>query len=135
LEDEPALSRLFEQCLREWFGEIELVKFEDGGEAWQELSRTKPDLLILDWAHPGMTGEEILQQLALEQTRYPILLTSELFEQQLHRLSHHGLKLGFLPKPFGILEFWAALNRLAGPSHHPETQALVNRQAAPRLRG
>lgn len=135
LEDEPALSRLFEQCLREWFTNIELVKFANGAEAWRELSRTKPDLLILDWVHPGMTGEEILKQLALDRARYPILLTSEFFEEHLQLFCEQGLKLAFLPKPFGLREFWTALNQLVGPSDHPEIQALVSSQAEPRLPG
>ncbi len=128
LENEQALSQLFELCLQEWFEKIELVKFANGEEAWRELSRTQPDLLILDWAHPGMTGDEILKQLALNQARFPILLTSEFFEEHLQLFSGYGLKLGFLPKPFGIREFWAALDQLVGPSDHPEIQALVKSQ-------
>ena len=135
MEDEQALSRLFEQCLRQWFENIALVKFENGEEAWRELSRTKPDLLILDWAHPGWTGHEILQKLALDQATYPILLTSEFFEKHLQLFSEQGLKLGFLPKPFGIREFWEALNQLVGPSDHPEIQALVKSQAESHLLG
>ena len=125
LEDEGALSRLFEHCLHEWFEKIELVKFESGDEAWKEMSRQTPDLLILDWAHPGLTGHEILQKLALDQAKFPILLTSEFFEKHLQLFSDHGLRFGFLPKPFTIREFWAALNQLVGSSDHPELQALL----------
>jgi DNA-binding response OmpR family regulator len=35
------------------------------------------------------------------------------------------LTLSYLPKPFHIREFWAALNELVGPSDYPEMQALV----------
>jgi len=133
LEDEPALSSLFEDCLHEWFQKIELLKFANGEEALKELSRTEPDLLILDWVHPGLTGDEILQQLVVDQPKFPFLLTSEFFERHLQLFSDHGLKLGFLPKPFGILEFWAALNQLVGPSDHPEMQALLKTEAETRL--
>ena len=128
LEDEPALSQLFGDCIHEWFDKIELVKFTGGDDAWRELSRTAPDLLILDWVHPGLTGHEILQQLALHPTGFPILLTSEFFAAHLQLFSDHGLKVGFLPKPFEICEFWEALNQLLGPSDHPEQQALVKTQ-------
>lgn len=125
LEDEKALARLFEQCLQDWFEKIELVTLANGEETWKELARAAPDLLILDWAHPGLTGHEILRQLSLSQAKFPILLTSEFFEKNLQLFTDRGLKLGFLPKPFGIREFWSALNQLVGPSDHPEIQALV----------
>lgn len=135
LEDEKALSRLFELCLHDWFEKIELVKLENGEETWKELARTAPDLLILDWAHPGLTGHELLRQLALSQAKFPILLTSEFFEEKLQLFADRGMKLGFLPKPFGIREFWAALNQLVGPSDHPEIQALVQTVAEKHLPG
>ena len=125
LEDERVLSSLIEHCLQDWFERIDLVKFGSGDEAWLELTRSKPDLLILDWKHPGLTGHEILQRLAVDQARVPILLTSEFFEEHLQLFSDRGLKLGFLPKPFHIREFWAALNELVGPSDYPQMQALV----------
>ncbi len=125
LEDEKALSRLFEECLHDWFEKIEVVALENGEETWKELARAAPDLLILDWSHPGLTGHEIVRQLALSQAKFPILLTSEFFQDNLHLFTDRGLKLGFLPKPFGVREFWAALNQLVGPSDRPEMQALV----------
>ena len=125
LEDEGALSRLFEHCLHDWFEKMELATFKKGEEAWQELSRRAPDLLILDWVHHGLTGQEILRQLSLDHVKFPILLTSDFFEEHLQLFTDLGWKFGFLPKPFGIREFWAALNQLVGPSDHPELQALV----------
>ena len=125
VEDERVLSRLLEECIHEWYVKVDLLKFESGDEAWKELSLKAPDLLILDWSHPGLTGHEILQRLALNLARFPILLTSEYFAEHLQWFCDHGLRLGFLPKPFGIREFWAALNQLLGRSDHPEMQALV----------
>lgn len=125
LEDEKALSQLFEDFIHDWFEKVEMVKFENGVEAWKELSRAEPDLLILEWVNPGLTGYGILKLLALDQAKFPILLTSEFFEGHLQLASDQGLKLGFLPKPFEVQEFWAALNVLVGPSDHPAPQAFV----------
>src|ERR1017187_4777883 len=125
LEDDRSFSSLLKHCLHEWFEKIELVRFAGGDQAWLELSLAKPDLLILDWKHPGLTGHEMLELLAVDQARFPILLTSELFDQHFQLFSDQGLKLKFLPKPFHIWEFWAALNELVGPSDFPKMQALV----------
>ena len=128
LEDERSLCRLIEHCLQDWFAKIQLVVFENGDEAWQELTRNKPDLLIMDWKHPGLTGHEVLKLLALDQTTFPVLLTSEFFEEHLQLFSDQGLTLRYLPKPFHIRELWAALNELVGPSDYPDMQALVETQ-------
>ena len=125
LEDERSLCRLIEHCLQDWFEKTELVTFKNGDEAWLELSRAKPDLLIMDWKHPGLTGHEVLKLLALDQATFPVLLTSEFFEEHLQLFSDQGLTLRYLPKPFHIRELWAALNELVGPSDYPDMQALV----------
>ena len=128
LEDEKSLCRLIEHCFHDWFEKIELVEFENGDEAWQELSQLKPDLLIMDWKHPGLTGHEMLKLLARDQASFPILLTSDFFEEHLQLFSNQGLKITYLPKPFHIREFWAAMNELVGPSDYPDMQALVETQ-------
>ena len=133
LEDEKLLCRLMEQCLHEWFARIDIVKLENGDDAWQELLRMKPDLLILDWKHPGLTGEEILHRLALDKAAFPVLLTSELFWNHVQLFSKHGLKLKFLPKPFHIWELWDSVNELLGPIESPERPPLVEVQLETQL--
>lgn len=96
LEDDKPLSRLIEHCLHDWFAQAELVTFKSGDEAWQELARSKPDLLILDWKHPGLTGLELLRRLALAKAAFPILLTSIYFAENVQLFSDQGLKLKFL---------------------------------------
>ena len=128
LGEEWCGASLFEHCLQDWFAKIQLVVFENGDEAWQELTRNKPDLLIMDWKHPGLTGHEVLKLLALDQATFPVLLTSEFFEEHLQLFSDQGLTLRYLPKPFHIRELWAALNELVGPSDYPDMQALVESQ-------
>jgi len=127
LEDEKLLVQLFEFCLHEWFAKFELLKFRSGDSAWEELSRTKPSLLIMDSAHPGLSGSDILARLAASQAGFPILLTSEFFEEHLQIFVDHGLKLGYLPKPFSIQEFWDALHKLVGPSDFPERHVRLKR--------
>ena len=124
LEDEPLLVKLFEFCIAEWFKETELQKFKNGDDAWQELSRTEPDLLIMDGTHPGLGGLDIMNQLAEKKAGFPILLTSDFFEEYLGSYTGRGLKIFFLPKPFGVKQFWNALNQLVGPSNLPERREL-----------
>lgn len=120
LEDEPLLVKLFEFSLAEWFKKMELMKFKNGDDAWRQLSRTEPDLLIMDWSHPGLEGEAIMERLAEKKAGFPILLTSDFFEEHLSKYAGRGLKVVFLPKPFGLKQFWSALNQLVGPGDFPK---------------
>jgi CheY-like chemotaxis protein len=120
LEDEPLLVKLFEFCISEWFQETDLLKFKNGDDAWQQLSQTEPDLLIMDGSHPGLDGLAIMDRLAEKKAGFPVLLTSDFFEEHLGSYAERGLKTAFLPKPFGVKQFWNALNELVGPSDFPK---------------
>lgn len=127
LEDERQLIDLFEMSIQDWFQEPEIASFVNGNAAWEELNRKEPDLLIMDCSHPGLSGIEIMEQLASRPTKCVILLTSELFEGSLADVVSRGLKVAYLPKPFGIVQFWRMLNELVGPSDFPERRALLDR--------
>lgn len=127
LENEPQLADLYELCIRDWFKHADVVKFENGNDAWRELSQTSPDMFVMDWTHPGLSGHELLRHLAANKAGYVVLLTSEYFAEDLSSLSGLGLKVGYLPKPFGIVQFWRALNEYLGPSDFPERQDILLR--------
>ena len=125
LEDERQLIELFEMSIHDWFKDPEIITFVNGNEAWMELNRQEPDLLIMDCSHPGLSGIEIMEQLAARMAKCVILLTSELFEGNLKHIRERGLKIAYLPKPFGVVQFWRALNEHVGSSDFPERQSLV----------
>lgn len=127
LDDEPQLLHLLELGVRDWFKEVEVLAFANGDEAWAEISRQNPDLLIMDWSHPGLDGHELLEKLAAKPAGFVILLTSDLFVDELPGLAGKGLKVGYLPKPFGMQQLWRALNEYIGPSDFPERQAYLSR--------
>src|SRR5688572_11688174 len=54
--DEPAMLELTEDVIRCWFPQINLLSFENGAIALEELSKADPDLLITDDNMPRMHG-------------------------------------------------------------------------------
>jgi CheY-like chemotaxis protein len=126
LEEEKLLSQLYDFLIHEWFRKVALFKFASGDRAWQELSRHKPDLLIMDCSQPGIDVRKMLDKLAEVHATFPILLTAESFTSQVKDFIDRGLKVGLLRKPFGIQEFWDALNELVGPSDIPERHTRLN---------
>jgi len=65
VDDERNCSGLLEARIRNWIKDVKLLIFADGEEAWQELLRTDPDLLITDMERSTtMDGWQMLQLLA-----------------------------------------------------------------------
>jgi len=119
VDDEKYMLQLLEMYLREWFNEVELLQFQNGDEAWRELSRTDPDLLITDWRHPGLDGGEILRKLAEIHAQVPVLMLSAFDMDCIREFADSGIKVVFLQKPFGVAQFWQTLDGLVGPCDHP----------------
>ena len=112
VEDEPALALLLSYNLEAEGFQVEQV--ERGDEAELRLAEASPDLVILDWMLPGISGLEICRRLrAREATRTlpVIMLTARGEEQERVR----GLSVGaddYVVKPFSVPELMARVHAL-----------------------
>ena len=133
IEDEPVMWEIFEIWLRQWFLDFELLKFDDGDKAWAELSRQDPDLLIMDWEHPGMHGREIFEKLVEKKVKFPLIVSSGMvkLESGVTSFTTFGLKVGFLSKPFKKDQFWRQLSEFVGPSDFPKNKLLPAANSQP----
>jgi two-component system phosphate regulon response regulator PhoB len=118
VEDEDALALLLRYNLEAAGYQVETVA--RGDEAEVRLQEGNPDLVILDWMLPGISGIELCRQLrARPQTRQlpVIMLTARGEESERVR----GLSIGaddYVVKPFSVPELMArvsALLRRASP--------------------
>ena len=55
---------------------FDVIKAEDGADFLEKLKTTKPDLILLDLKMPGMTIEEIFDELGNMHIVTPIILFS-----------------------------------------------------------
>jgi two-component system phosphate regulon response regulator PhoB len=112
VEDEQALGLLLSYNLEAEGFTVERV--ERGDEAEVRLSELPPDLVILDWMLPGVSGLEICRRLrARESTRTlpVIMLTARGEEAERVR----GLSVGaddYVVKPFSVPELMARVRSL-----------------------
>lgn len=112
VEDEQALGLLLAYNLEAEGFTVERV--ERGDEAEVRLSELPPDLVILDWMLPGVSGLEICRRLrARESTRTlpVIMLTARGEEAERVR----GLSVGaddYVVKPFSVPELMARVRSL-----------------------
>jgi two-component system phosphate regulon response regulator PhoB len=118
VEDEEALTTLLRYNLEAEGYEVETVA--RGDEADARLKEHVPDLLLLDWMLPGLSGIEICRRLrARQETRsLPIIMLTARGEES-ERI--RGLGTGaddYIVKPFSVPELIArvaALLRRASP--------------------
>ena len=112
VEDEEALSALLDYNLRhEGFG-VSLAS--DGDEALLCLAEDPPDLVLLDWMLPGISGIEICRQIRARSdlNGLPVIMLTARGEEA-DRI--RGLETGaddYLTKPFSVPELVARVRAL-----------------------
>jgi DNA-binding response OmpR family regulator len=104
-EDDLTSRTILEGVLEKWG--YEFVSVADGQEAWDVLQQADaPELAILDWMMPGMSGPEVCRNLRAQERSGPlyiILLTSKDGRQDIIE----GLEAGaddYVAKPYDIGE-------------------------------
>ncbi len=100
----------------------------DGRTALEKIRSESPDLVMLDLNLPNMTGIDVLQALALESHRPPVvLMTGGGSEQSAVEAFRLGVK-DYLVKPFTMDEVLATITRslqLPNAVESPETDQLT----------
>jgi two-component system phosphate regulon response regulator PhoB len=125
VDDEPAVGEMLRFILEQEGFHADLV--EDAGQAFARINKHRPDLILLDWMLPGMSGAELAERLkAKSETRsIPIIMLTAKGEEG---DKVHGLDVGaddYVTKPFSARELLARIRTvlrrvsplLAGQSH------------------
>ncbi|MFK7943825.1 MAG: phosphate regulon transcriptional regulator PhoB [Paracoccaceae bacterium] len=112
VEDEEALSALLEYNLTQEGFSVRVVA--DGDEAMVALDEERPDLVLLDWMLPGLSGIEICRRIRArsELRDMPIIMLTARGEES-DRI--RGLNTGaddYLTKPFSLPELVARVRAL-----------------------
>lgn len=112
VEDEEALSLLLRYNLESEGYEVEVCA--RGDEADTRLKESPPDLLILDWMLPGLSGIELCRRLRTrpETERLPIIMLTARGEES-ERI--RGLATGaddYVVKPFSTPELMARVRAM-----------------------
>jgi DNA-binding response OmpR family regulator/anti-sigma regulatory factor (Ser/Thr protein kinase) len=112
IADDDSISRTTLQLVLQKFGYVPVVSC-DGDDAWTQLQQPDaPQIAILDWMMPGISGPELCQRLRAQKrdaALYLVLLTA------MHDSAHivAGLKAGaddYITKPFNLAEFQARMD-------------------------
>jgi CheY-like chemotaxis protein len=113
-DDEPNLRLLVSTTLGD--PSVRVLEARDGSEALRLAREELPDVLILDWMMPGMTGVEVAGQLREDPVTAGIpvvLLTAKAQETDKEQGRRVGVK-AYLVKPFSPLELLQVVDDILG---------------------
>lgn len=110
VEDDPHISLGLEEILK---GEgFDVTVCARGDKAVEAVSRSRPQLVVLDIMLPGANGFEICKELRAKKAGVPILMLTAK-SQEMDKVI--GLDCGaddYVTKPFGVRELVARINAL-----------------------
>jgi DNA-binding response OmpR family regulator len=102
VDDDADWLKLMEAMIQDWFKDATVLIFQNGNEAWQELLRVDPDLLITDINRSMFAAKDMLPLLAERNVKYPILVVSGVHDKKIHKQLRESagphLNLTFLTK-------------------------------------
>lgn len=122
VDDEPAIREMINMALSQ--AGFEVIEAADAVQARLRVSEALPDLALLDWMLPGMSGIELARYLRKNDTsrRLPIIMLTAKGDED-DKLK--GLDVGaddYLTKPFSprelIARIRAVLRRVAPDGEH-----------------
>jgi CheY-like chemotaxis protein len=106
IDDDSDVRRFLSDSL-DSFG-YAVLQANDGLSGLDIAASAMPDLVILDYAMPGMTGAEVAQQLRISRPGLPVIFASGYAETS--ALDSVGEKAVVLRKPFRVRELHEAVN-------------------------
>ena len=128
VEDEPSIVQLVKYNLEK--ENFKVLVSNNGEEGLQEIKKTEPDLILLDWMLPDLSGIDICKALRKD-TKFknvPIIMLTARSQEEDKVL---GLNVGaddYLPKPFSNPELIARVNALLRRSKPSVTEDVVSFQ-------
>lgn len=116
IEDESDLRNMLRYSLEDEGYQVEAVA--NGSSAWRALTQQLPDLVLLDWMLPDISGVDLLRRIRNHETlaELPVILLTARAEEQ-DKVS--GLDAGaddYIVKPFSIKELKARIRTRLRPA-------------------
>jgi DNA-binding NtrC family response regulator len=121
VDDADGCLKMFKILIRDWFKDVTLLLFSNSSEAWQELLRTDPDLLLTRDRMPWLAGEEIVRRLVDKKVTYPIIVGGGWppTEEWVREYTAKYPNITYLRYPFTVEQLYERLSKHLGPSDNP----------------
>lgn len=127
-------SRVIRNMVRDMLpkGNFQVLEAKDGVEGLNAIQQERPNLIMLDFLLPRMSGWEVFQQIQgnAELQSIPLVVMSGRREEVTEKLSEPFEYFEFIEKPFEQKELIEAIKSAMAKARLPRPQALTA-QAAP----
>lgn len=112
VDDDPDFRELLDLMLRK--EGIQTAIAENGEDFLNKIDDFQPDLVTLDVMMPGLTTEEILEQLIKKKCKPKIILLTVVrySEEALEEMLKKGNIVAYIDKPFDLDDFIDTVNEL-----------------------
>lgn len=103
VDDDPMVRQLIRMSLGELYRCLEAT---DAENAYQMLEAGKPDLILLDWVLPGLSGPNFFKRLQRDQEykTIPVIIISARGAELTRKTATELGAAGHLAKPFNVRE-------------------------------
>ncbi|SRR5581483_11893022 len=101
VDDDPMVRQLTRKALAEQYTCLEAA---DAETAYAILDRERPDLILLDWVLPGLSGPNFFKRLQRDGdlAKIPVIIVSARGEAQVRKTAGDLGAAGYLSKPFNV---------------------------------
>lgn len=128
-------SRVIRIRVREMLppGNFEVLEAKDGLEGLNLIRQERPNLIMLDFLLPKLSGWEVYQQIQqnADLQKIPLVLMSGRKEEVLEKLQEPFEYFEFIPKPFEQKDLIGAIKSAMVKARLPRKQAAVQTVATP----
>lgn len=127
-------SRVIRNMVRDMLpkGNFEVLEAKDGVEGMQCIHQEHPNLIMLDFLLPRMSGWEVFQQIQgqPELQKIPLVLMSGRREEVAEKITEPFEFFEFIEKPFEQKQLFEAIKAAMAKSRLPRPQAATATPAA-----
>ena len=116
IEDEKKTAAFLAKGLREAGFTVDVAM--DGETGLKQSARKKYDVMLCDWKMPGLNGRQVYEKLRATNPGLSdrmIFITGDLISEKTRKFLEQQNKI-CLPKPFTLVEFRAAINKVLAES-------------------
>ncbi|MCP3033199.1 response regulator [Halobacillus sp. A1] len=100
VDDQPGIRMLLEELLK---GDgYEIITAKTGKQACEEVTKHNPDLILMDYRLPTMSGGEVLEYLHGQEYHKPVLIMTGLSPKSIADEAEYPFVKEIISKPFDI---------------------------------
>lgn len=102
IDDDRSIRWVLERALKQ--AQMDVRSFDNADEALHALERSQPDAIITDIRMPGMSGLDLLAEIAVRRPQLPVIIMTAHSDLDSAVSAYQGGAFEYLPKPFDVDE-------------------------------